>query len=115
MLVAYEQPPLPLGRSFAIRAGVHMWGFRAHPGEKYRLRARWPDGDLELRVGSSHRDKEEFDNDDDEDVVLAPIEKVGPHEWSASWVIGPKANTGILSTVLSGKGVDPIELEIDRE
>jgi hypothetical protein len=114
-LVVYEEPAIPLGKSFEVPAGRHIWPFRAHPGEKYRFEAEWPDGKLDIRAGSEHQDKEELDDDDAEDVTLAQIQTLGPHRFGASWVISPKANTGFIGLSLSGSGIDPIKVRIDRE
>jgi hypothetical protein len=114
-LVVYERAPIPLGRSFEVVAGRHYWPFRAHPGEKYHLVAEWPDGKLDIRAGSDRRDHEELDDDDAEDVTPASIQSVGPHRFEATWVIGPKANTGFVAFNLNGDGIDPVKIEIDRE
>jgi hypothetical protein len=114
-LVVYEAKPLPLGKSFEVPAGRHAWPFRARPGERYLLEVEWPDGKLDIRAGSDQRDKEELDNDDAEDVTLAPIQFDGAHRYTASWVIGPKANTGFVEISLAGRGVSPIKVKISRD
>ncbi len=114
-LVVYDHAPIPLGEKFELPASRNTWAFHAQPGEKYRLQLEWPDGKLDVKAGSDWRDKGEEEGDDAENISLADVEAAGPHKWTVSWTIGPKANTGFFTFGLAGRGIDPIKVRIDRE
>jgi hypothetical protein len=106
--------PLPIGEDVYLSPANYDFTLRAKPGDTYRVRAEWPNGDLQLHVGSDFRGPTGDDADDASNVQRVNGDPAGKYARQATLRVSEVADTAFIELRANGNGTGPLKLRVER-